>query len=213
MGWDAKAFLIQTGLKALGFDFGPPPAKYGLIDGDLGPKTLAAIAAFEADCSGSNKFGKVLVEAAGQEVGIRETSKNLGPGIAKYWKATSYPGGYANSEPYCAAFICWLFFVAARAIGAGSVRFTLPTSPVAYDFETWAKANHGKGVSFVSNPQPGDVFTLARASHVGLVVGVTGDVIETIEGNTDGSGSREGDGVYRRTRPISSVRKFIRAVA
>jgi hypothetical protein len=35
--------------------------------------------------------------------------------------------------------------------------------------------------------------------HVGLVEGVYGDKLVTIEGNTNVAGSREGDGVYRHT--------------
>lgn len=215
MAYDTKTFLIQTGLKSLGFDFGPPPAKYGRIDGDLGPKTQAAISAFEAAQSAKpdapkGTFGASLVDLATQELikDIRETSKNQGPEIAKYWTATTYADGYKNREPYCAAFICWLFMTAAAG---RKVPFTLPRSPVAYDFEAWARANAGKGVGFVTKPQAGDVFTLATASHVGLVVGVNGSTVTTIEANTDGSGSREGDGVYKRSRSIASVRKFIRA--
>lgn len=215
MAYDTKTFLIQTGLKSLGFDFGTPPAKYGKIDGDFGPKTQAAITAFEA--AQSNKpdapqgaFGLSLVDLATQELvkDIRETSKNQGAEIAKYWTATTYPDGYANREPYCAAFVCWLFMVAAKG---RKVPFTLPRSPVAYDFEKWCQANINKGVRFVNMPQAGDVFTLATASHVGLVVGVSGSNVITIEANTDGSGSREGDGVYKRSRSMASVRKFIRA--
>jgi cell wall-associated NlpC family hydrolase len=222
MSYNTKTFLIQTGLKSLGFDFGPPPAKYGPIDGDEGTKTLAAISAFEASRSNkfegkqSRSFGSALVELATQELvkGIRETSKNRGPEIAKFWTATNYPDGYENREPYCAAFICWLFMMTAMG---QKVSFSLPKSPVAYDFEKWAKANAGKGVGLLhpdcDYPKPGDVFTLSTASHVGLVVGVEGSTIITIEANTDGSGSREGDGVYKRSRAISSVRQFIRATA
>lgn len=211
--YDTKTFLIQTGLKSLGFDFGPPPAKYGKLDGDFGPKTQAAITAFEAARSPEapqGAFGASLVDLATQELlkDVRETSKNQGAEIAKYWTATTYPTGYANREPYCAAFVCWLFMIAAKG---RKVPFTLPKSPVAYDFEAWAKANAGKGVTVSKTPQAGDVFTLATASHVGLVVGVSGSTVITIEANTDGSGSREGDGVYKRSRSIASVRQFIRA--
>ena len=219
MKFDARTFLIQTGLKSLGYDFGPhSSAKYGKIDGDPGPKTEAAILAFEAAQSHKpdapqGAFGLSLVSLAGLELvkGIREVTKNNGPEIAKYWTATSYgPAGYKNREPYCAAFISWLFMT----VAAGrKVPFSLPNTAGAYAFEEWCRDNAGKGVGFVTKPQPGDVFTLEAVSHVGLVVGVDGSKIVTIEANTDGSGSREGDGVYKRSRSISSVRKFIRAIA
>jgi peptidoglycan hydrolase-like protein with peptidoglycan-binding domain len=215
MAYDTKTFLLQTGLKSLGYDFGPEPsAKYGKIDGDFGPKTQAAISAFEATRAGQPDAPKgtlavSLVDVATQQLvkDIRETSKNQGPEIAKFWTATSYPTGYANREPYCAAFVCWLV---REAVAGRTVAFSLPKSALAYDLEPWARANAAKGVSVVKTPKAGDLFTLATASHCGLVVGVSGSTVITIEGNTDGTGGREGDGVYKRSRPISTIRQFIR---
>lgn len=183
----------------------------GALDNDFGPLSKAALAKCQADIKGSIQsvvsIAERVVAAAKTQIGIRETSKNQGPGISKYWTATTYPTGYANREPYCAAFVCW---VVKEAVGNGRVTFSLPRSPVAYDAEKWARANAGKGIAFADKPKPGDIFTLAAASHVGIVESVSGSTIYTIEGNTDGSGSREGDGVYRRTRSILGVRKFIR---
>jgi hypothetical protein len=61
--------------------------------------------------------------------------------------------------------------------------------------------------------KPGDIFTLSAASHVGIIKSVGKTTVVTIEGNTDGSGSREGDGVYERTRTIVSLRKVISIVS
>lgn len=213
MGYDTKTFLVQTGLKSLGFDFGPhSSAKYGPIDGDFGAKTQAAVSAFEASRAGTvtgETVAASLVDiAAGQlALSIREASKNQGPEIAKFWTATNYPDGYANREPYCAAFVCWLV---KEAVGGRKVSFILPKSALAYDLERWARANGAKGVSVVKTPKPGDLFTLATASHCGVVVGVNNGSVITIEGNTDGTGGREGDGVYKRSRPIKTIRQFIR---
>ena len=59
-----------------------------------------------------------------------------------------------------------------------------------------------------SKPQPlkGDVFYLV--GHIGIVTGVNETSISTIEGNTDSKGSHSGDGVYRKTRPLSEVMGF-----
>jgi hypothetical protein len=63
----------------------------------------------------------------------------------------------------------------------------------------------------------GDVFSvynsgLRRIGHVGLIEQVlpSGKFIVTIEGNTSGGGSREGDGVYRLTRSTKNVYSFAR---
>jgi hypothetical protein len=62
---------------------------------------------------------------------------------------------------------------------------------------------------------PGDIFILAYAhgaGHTGIVEKVTGDSIITIEGNTNGGGSREGIGVFSRRRKISELRGIIRVL-
>ena len=54
-------------------------------------------------------------------------------------------------------------------------------------------------------PKKGDLFYTRTWSHVGLVVGVSGDYVLTVEGNTNDGGSADGLGVFRRTRAISSL--------
>jgi peptidoglycan hydrolase-like protein with peptidoglycan-binding domain len=206
---DKRVYLLQVGLKSLGFDPGLP-------DGDEGPKTKSAFAAWvnslDTVASTESTLASRIVALARTELaaGIRETSKNQGPGLAKYWTATSYPDGYANREPYCAAFVCWII---KQAVGDRKVAYNLPTSPVAYDIEKWGAANAKNGVKVLKNTDkllPGDIFTLATASHTGIIVGVNSTTVTTIEGNTDGSGSREGDGVYEKKRTKVSLRKIVR---
>lgn len=205
---DNRVYLMQVGLKSLGFD----PGK---LDGDEGPKTKSAFDAWLASLvpASSNSIADAIVKIAQTQVGVRETSKNQGPGIEKFWTATSYPDGYANREPYCAAFVCW---VVREAALNKVIPFSLPRSPVAYDFEKWGKANATKGVSVLSNsskPKAGDIFTLATASHVGIIKSVDALTVTTLEGNTDGAGSREGDGVYEKIRRIATIRKLVRILS
>lgn len=162
----------------------------------------------------------VLVDIAREELGIRETSKNQGPGIAKYWPATSYPEGYKNREPYCAAYACWLIMEAmARGYALGLTSSTRPREAAVRYFVSWARqATSGALIFGPSNglyfPEPGDLvyyqFTAAHPDHIGIVEDFTGSYLKTIEANTDGSGGRDGDGVYRRTRIQSSAKGFIR---
>lgn len=59
--------------------------------------------------------------------------------------------------------------------------------------------------------KPGDVFTLyyaklGRIGHTGFYDRpVNSSVFETVEGNTNMAGSREGDGVYRKKRSYHST--------
>lgn len=194
--------LAQERLKSLGFDPGD-------LDGVIGPETEDALTSYLISRQKPSNFAEILVELAKYEVSksIRETSKNQGEGIEKYWQATSYPNGYANREPYCAAFVC---YVVNRALNGLATKLKAPSSPVAYDLEKWATANKQKGVSVFAEPKRGDLFTLATASHCGIVQSVHRDLVLTIEANTNAAGSREGDGVYYKSRKISDVRQFIR---
>jgi hypothetical protein len=72
----------------------------------------------------------------------------------------------------------------------------------------------------VKTPQAGDLFWVygwvpsegqSRVHHIGFVEKVlSGGRIQTIEGNTNTSGSSQGNGVYRLTRTVSSKLRFAR---
>jgi hypothetical protein len=53
------------------------------------------------------------------------------------------------------------------------------------------------------------VFTF---SHIGIAVSPPDEDgnVATVEGNTDAAGSREGGGVYRKSRHVSKIRSRIR---
>lgn len=64
-----------------------------------------------------------------------------------------------------------------------------------------------------TTPEPGDIFIQDHGhglGHTGFVESVDGEYVNTIEGNTNDTGSREGYEVCRRKRPISSMKAFIR---
>jgi hypothetical protein len=64
---------------------------------------------------------------------------------------------------------------------------------------------HDAAVSDPGQVQPGHVFFIDTGEghgHVGLVVGRNGGDLQTIEGNTNELGGREGVGVFARTRPV-----------
>jgi hypothetical protein len=55
----------------------------------------------------------------------------------------------------------------------------------------------------------GNVSGAARVKHVGFVEGVEGGFVQTVEGNTNKGGSREGGGVYKLRRKISSIYRLV----
>lgn len=201
-------YLQQVGLKSLGFDPGP-------LDGVSGPKTAAAWTDWQNSLHPANAGGTAarMLVLAKDELWVREKEgKNHGDGIAKYWPATTYPSGYADRQPYCAAFICWLV----RQAAPKPCLFDLPTSPKAFAFEAWAKKQEGRGVELIGKSEaiePGDIIVF-EFSHVGLAeqrVGKGKTEVHTIDANTSpGSGDNEGGGNFRRTRARHLIRAIVR---
>lgn len=211
---DPDIYLEQAGLKSLGFDPGP-------LDGIRGPKTKAARSAWESSLApgGRSTVADRIFLLADADLWIREIEgKNRGPGIEKYWEATSYPNGYEFREPYCAAAVCWWVREAVSITGTKPA-FLLPTSARAFDFEKWGKNNAGKGVQLIDKAAeilPGDIIVW-DFSHVSVAASRTprgGSMVATIDANTSpSSGDNEGGGVFRRTRTRSQIRAIVRITA
>jgi len=136
---------------------------------------------------------RAVVDAAAAEVGTREgRTGGHWNNDTKY--ADEVPGlEWADRQPWCATFVSW---VALRS-GAAAL---YPRTASCDLGAAWFK-DRGE---FSDTPRgPGDqVFfgTPRDLVHTGLVVSFDADTITTIEGNTNDSGSREGDGVYRKVR-------------
>lgn len=155
-------------------------------------------------------FAKELVTVMRTQVGVMEQpmDSNKGPQVQVYQKATGLNG---TGWPWCAAFVCWCFKKVAESKKA-NYSFKLPTTAGAYDMRNWAKRN-SQYIEIINNPKqilPGDV-VIFNFSHVGISNGVVKNGrIDTIEGNTDGKGSREGGGVYKKSRPIGIITTALR---
>lgn len=143
----------------------------------------------------------LVVEQARKSLGIREaTGRNDGPLVDEILASVNLEG---TKAPWCAAFIVW---VGDKAFGA-SLFNPYPRSawsPVFVAKPTWDRQRRGTPL------KPADVFgiwfnSMGRVAHVGLVEKNEGDWLVTIEGNTNGGGSRDGDGVYRRRRMAVNV--------
>ena len=66
-----------------------------------------------------------------------------------------------------------------------------------------------KPSSSVIQAMPGDIVVFTF-SHIGIVTSAGNRIAETIEGNTNVAGSREGIAVMEKSRPYSQIRSFIR---
>ncbi len=129
--------------------------------------------------------GRDLLTIANLEVGVREkTGHNDGTAVEGYLAYV----GLKKGNPWCAAFVSWVFWK------AGYAKPRSGWSPDLFPPSRRTKL-----------PVPGAVLGIyfpekRRISHVGLVVRVQHDWVESVEGNTNAEGSREGSGVYKRLR-------------
>lgn len=165
---------------------------------------------------------KLLLAIAREDIGKREVTSNRAPWIAKLWRDTVYKDGMQDRAPYCAAGMCYAVAEWGRRLAAmGELRATLAMglpeferwrckSARAFDWREWGRKRGLQGLPDTGTPQPGDIVVF-DFSHIGLVTGVPNQAeIVTVEYNTNGGGSREGDGCMEKRRAKSLAQCFIR---
>jgi len=151
-----------------------------------------------------------LVDLARREIGVEEIDgTNCGPRVNQYKAATNLPP--KEAWPWCAAFVCWLV---REAMKGGTYTFQRPTTAGAWAFEAWSRAQDASAQTkkpHAGDIKPGDIIVFTF-SHIGLAISAAdrNGFVQTIEGNTDAAGSREGGGVYQKTRRLSQIRSRIR---
>lgn len=161
-----------------------------------------------------NLMPSMLVAVARQEIGIEEVNgTNCGTRVNQYKAATNLP--LTKSWPWCAAFVCFCVREAMRMTGIKETKtFRRPTTASAYDFKNWSLAQDA--TTHTKSPHRGDIhagdIVIFKFSHIGIAISSpdkNGDV-QTIEGNSNVQGSREGGAVGVHTRALSSIATRIR---
>lgn len=150
-------------------------------------------------------LSNAIIAEAKRYIGVVETPQNSNRGICiDYWvrEAGLDPvGGY----PWCAAFVGQ---IGRQVLG---YRWPAPRTAGVMTLVAWAAT---KPNVLVQTPTPGDLFvlwsgSLNRFAHVGIVTGLDLSGWTTIEGNTNGGGSRDGYGVFARHRVSHPRDRFI----
>lgn len=142
-------------------------------------------------------INKVL-EIAKSQIGVRElTGNNDGPAVEKYLASVGLGKGYA----WCMSFVYWC---CKEAYGKDNN----PLVKTGGVLREWNETKLKKSTV----PVVGSIFIMdfgKGTGHTGFVTAINVDSISTIEGNTNDGGSREGIGVFARTRKISSIKGYI----
>ena len=185
-----------------------------LADGKIGSITgevLFGASAVPAVIAAPTPLLARVVTIAGTQASksVREEPpfSNRGAEVEVYQRRAGSRAGL----PWCCSFVYWCFDEASRALARRN-----PMVKTAGCLDHWQRAV-GAGATrivrakAVANPgilAPGMIFVMDHGGglgHTGIVTRVNGGMLDTIEGNTDASQSREGGGVYRLTRKIADI--------
>lgn len=167
---------------------------------------------------------KLFVEIAKGNIGTTEKGgNNRGAEIIEFQKATWLPPG---AWSWCCAFVAWcLREVLTRPEGLVYFGFT-PLAANKWrckgantaDWLTWAKNHNLTLLTKADLAKQGDIVIFdfqadGKDDHIGIVAEDQLDLLHnivTVEGNTNGAGSKDGDGVYLKNRKPSLVSHYIR---
>lgn len=133
-----------------------------------------------------------LIRIAKAEVGYHE-GRSGGSWNNKQKYSAAVPGlAWSNGQAWCATFVSWC------AMKAG-VAALFPRTASTDAGASWFKSRH----QWSEYPAVGAQVFYGHSgdmNHTGIVYGYDANYIYTVEGNTNTSGSREGDGVYLKKR-------------
>lgn len=140
------------------------------------------------------KVAKQHLEAHPLEVG----GQNKGPWVRLYCQ-----GRDGEAYPWCCGFVSFCLAQASKSMNV--------PMPYKYTLSCDNLVEQAKGVHRFNkgNVEPGQIFVVRKTAsdwiHTGIVIAVGDSYIETIEGNTNDEGSREGYEVAHRTRGLSKL--------
>ncbi len=181
-----------------------------VVDGQMGPISWTALFLDrkkrpEPESQANALLSKAL-EIAASQVGVLEfpPGSNRGPKVEQYLASA----GCNPGDPWCASFVYWCFNEAAKSLNIKN-----PLARTGSCMNHWIKTKGKKvpGSLTTQNPDlihPGFIFIMDHGKgkgHTGFVRSVGNGYMNTIEGNTNIAGSREGLGVAELRRKINTI--------
>lgn len=206
-GWSVRvdgAFGPATETAVRGFQAGAGLPVSGVAD----PRTFAALAAPMAEAlrpvePAGRSFRALVAAVAEQHLAARPREaggRNRGPWVRLYTR-----GRQGDRWPWCAAFVsCVIRQAAAGLAVTAPLGYTCSCDVMAAGASAAGLLVPGARIADRTAIPAGSVFLTRRApgdwAHAGVVTAAAADWFESIEGNTNDSGSRDGDAVLRRFR-------------
>lgn len=165
----------------------------------------------------TSKLAATALEIAQTQVGQQEepVGSNSGPMVNEYLRSVGLNPGYA----WCQAFVYWCYETAAKKLGVAN-----PIARTAGVHDCWnrltaeatatkiSKADAQKCPEKVSSGDQVILLFGKNEGHTGIVEKTDGQLVHTIEGNSNNNGSREGYEVVRHIRSLQdkSIAGFIK---
>jgi peptidoglycan hydrolase-like protein with peptidoglycan-binding domain len=180
----------------------------GIVDADTFSHLSAPLTKAVAPISGAGKtLNDLILAYAGQHLAqhpLEVGGQNCGPWVRSYLE-----GNQGDNWPWCAGFACFILRQACDALGR--------PMPIKRTFSCDILAGRAMAAGiFISGREiakgnvakdqipPGSFFVNRRTdddwNHTGIAIAFHDDYFETIEGNTNDAGDREGYEVCRRIR-------------
>jgi len=181
------------------------------IDGKIGSLTWEILFGLNTVTVTEEAANSLLAEAvkiALSQIGVMEDppGSNRGKKVEAYQASVGIdPGTF-----WCAAFVYCCFQNAAEKL----VRKN-PVLKTGHCITHWRDTPGKKitGADAIDKPsliKPGQIFIISTggsSGHTGIIESIDGGFINTIEGNTNPSGSSNGIGVFRNARKISKINR------
>lgn len=143
-----------------------------------------------------------IIRYAESYLWVREITPNRSPEIDSMNIAVGAPLG----SSWCASYVSWVYnhFNIINPNSAWSPNFGLKNDCIwQYKQLNTVKLKPGDCVTFYYS-------NLGRIGHVGIITNVYDDYVITVEGNTNGAGSREGSGVFKKKRSLDNIYRVTR---
>lgn len=149
---------------------------------------------------------ELALEVAITQLDKQEDPKgsNWGHPVQDYLKSV----GIGFPASWCMAFLYWCFDSASKTLGMSNPMFK--TGGV---LAQWNNRKENQLPKEYHDLQPGDIFIMdfgKGLGHTGIIEKIENGILQTIEGNTNDTGSREGYEVCRRTREQLKMKGFLR---
>lgn len=146
-------------------------------------------------------FHRAFVNTALSMLHVREEGgDNRGLWVERFQKA----GGGSPGQAWCAYFLLFCSEEAAKLTGT-------PDPMDKFTGHVMTNAGLAKSRGWTRNKMEavrGDVFWMqfgGGKGHTGIVLSYANGIYSTVEGNTNGAGSRDGDGVYLKDRKYTEI--------